>query len=385
MLKRSFSLLLCLVMLLSLAACGKKEAAEWSRTGYFSDGENLVTITKSEDEDHPGWLVGAMVEEGNYGWYIQQEGSELKGNLTADYQTDEKPFNVTIAEEGSDGITMTLESGKTYSLKPFEVPEAKYSITINTRGDGSIAYAKDGEEIVFDDEYPSTSAYIGVEDTEPVTIAAKPDEGNKFWKWTKNGEDFSFESTVTFDIDESAEYIAVFGIKGTDETHVDLDKVTSLGQVLGLPDYGSATNEGKYIYVFEQDWTFYRAIASIDDATVSAIVDLEFDDPEYSAKLAALLKDLPVEKVENVTEKELTKDQIASLIGKTGKDLVDAGWRTFGWNFQDMIFTFDYNCFTYEVTMEGTPVNTEDPDDTTVYPLTVKAIKCTGLGSASDM
>ena len=96
-------------MVLSLAACGKKDAPEWSRTGYFSDGSNLVSITKSEDKEHPGWMVGAFVEEGMYGWYIQQEGSELKGNLTAEYQTDTDPFIVTISEEGADGIKMTIQ------------------------------------------------------------------------------------------------------------------------------------------------------------------------------------------------------------------------------------------------------------------------------------
>ena len=41
-------------------------------------------------------------------------------------------------------------------------------------------------------------------------IKAKPDEGWKFVKWTKDGEDFSEESEITVEVTENVDYIAVF-------------------------------------------------------------------------------------------------------------------------------------------------------------------------------
>ena len=384
--KKVLSIMLCLAMVLSFAACGEKKAAEWTRVGSFSDGESAyVNIQKSEDSEHPGWLVSVMAEEGMHGWYIQQEGNELKGNLKADYETDGEDFIVTIAEEGEDGIKLTIDGGKSYSLKPYEIPQAKYAITINTRGEGTIAYAQEGEELVFDEDFPATSAYIGVEDVEKITIAAKPAEGYKFWKWTKNGEDFSADTEVTFDITESAEYIAHFGPKGIDETHVDLESVKTLGQIMGLPEYGSSTSDGKYIYAFEQDWVIYRAIANLDEATYKAVFDIEFDDPEYDTKVRALLKDVAVDKIENISEKELKKDQLAALAGKTGKELTDAGWTVWGFNTTDNQYQMEYDCFSYEVIMEGQAPASDDPDASTIADLTVKSIVCTGLGSVTNL
>lgn len=44
-------------------------------------------------------------------------------------------------------------------------------------------------------------------------IKAKPDEGWKFVKWTKDGEDFSTDDEITVDVAEDVEYIAVFDIE----------------------------------------------------------------------------------------------------------------------------------------------------------------------------
>lgn len=44
-------------------------------------------------------------------------------------------------------------------------------------------------------------------------IKAKPDDGWKFVKWTKDGEDFSKELEITVEVSEDVEYIAVFEVE----------------------------------------------------------------------------------------------------------------------------------------------------------------------------
>ena len=370
--------MLALAMIFSLAACGAKE---WSREGTFMDEEgNYISITKSEDSEYPGWYVGCLIDEGMYGWYIKQEGKVLKGNIVADYLSED-PFNVTVSEEGEDGVLLKLENGKTYSFKPYEIPTATIAVNIKTKGEGEVAYAKEGEELSFSTESPYRFAYIGLAAPEVYTIAARPDEGYKFWKWTKNGEDFSFEPQMTFELSESADYVAVFGKKGTDETHVDLTNVKTLGELLGLPEYESAAVDGKYIYVFEQDWTYYRATATLDELTFDALMALDYSDPDRYAKQADLVKTLPVEKIENISEKELKGDALAALIGKTGKDLTDAGWTLDAWNTDTMLFTMEYDCFSYDVTFEGS-VSGGEPDDAAIADLVVKNVVCRELGNA---
>ena len=379
--KKALCLMLALVMIFSLAACGAKE---WSREGTFADENgNYLSIVKSEDSEHPGWYVGCMIDEGAYGWYIKQKGKVLKGNLVADYLS-EAPFNVTVSEEGEDGVLLTLENGTKYSFKPYEIPTATIAVNIKARGDGEVAYAKDGEEISFSSDIPNIAAYIGLAAPEVYTIAARPLEGNKFWKWTKNGEDFSFDLQMTIELDESADYVAIFGKEGTDETPVDLSGVKTLGELLGLPEYSSGAGGGKYIYVFEQDWIIYRATATLDEATFDALIAIDYSDPDRKTKEKDLIKDLPVVSIENISEKELKGDDLKALIGKTGKDLTDAGWSLEGWNLDTMVFDMGYDCFYYNVTFEGT-VSGSDLDEASIADLVVKSVECRCLGNTADL
>ena len=138
-------------------------------------------ILPAEDEEHEGlWAVTFAPGDEMHGWFIPQEGETLHGDLTAE-GIGEDPYIVTISEEG-DGILLVNEEGDEFHLAPMEVPERVATIQINTEGLGEISY----------------------------TIAARPSEGYKFVKWTKNGEDFSTEDKVTFEVTEDAEYIAVF-------------------------------------------------------------------------------------------------------------------------------------------------------------------------------
>ena len=85
-------------------------------------------------------------------------------------------------------------------------------LSINTDGMGQIAYAHEGEELIFNDEFPVQSAQENL--TEPTTfvLSARPVEDWQFETWTKDGEDDSTDEEITVDVDASAEYIAYFSV-----------------------------------------------------------------------------------------------------------------------------------------------------------------------------
>lgn len=102
-------------------------------------------------------------------------------------------------------------SGDSADTGSAEEQTAQFTARINTEGMGQIAYAEEGEELEFNDEYPAQSAYLGVPEAATYTVGAKADEGWKFVKWTKDGEDYSTEETITIEVNEAdTEYIAVF-------------------------------------------------------------------------------------------------------------------------------------------------------------------------------
>ena len=84
------------------------------------------------------------------------------------------------------------------------------TLRINTEGMGTIAYGLEGEDVVFDKDFPNQSTMVNLTEPGTYVIKAKPDDGWKFVKWTKDGEDFSEETDITVEVAEDVEYIAVF-------------------------------------------------------------------------------------------------------------------------------------------------------------------------------
>ncbi|MBQ2657214.1 MAG: hypothetical protein IJF87_01425 [Erysipelotrichaceae bacterium] len=215
--KKLTCLLLTVMMAFCITACsgsdGKQQeiAKEWTREGFFTDEEgNLVTIFKSNEEEYPGWYVGCLAGEDMYGWYIQQEGSSLHGDIVPDYEDGH--FVVTVSEEGEDGILFEVEGGKTYHLVPVEFEEASIAVSINTEGWGQFTAVSDVED-AFEAEEPTSSMILSLYEPTVYTLTAVPAEGGEDWvfvKWTKNGEDYSTDVEITVEFDESADFIAVF-------------------------------------------------------------------------------------------------------------------------------------------------------------------------------
>lgn len=374
--KKIICALLCVLMIGSLFACGAKDDGNftWDRVGYFRDSDDiLVYIAVSNDEDNPGWYVGIISDDGMFGKNVALEGKTLHGNL-ADTDSGEKDLVVTVSYDGEKNIKLEIENGKTYILEPLDLPEAAFSATVNTKGDGAIAYAKEGEEPEFDEEYPSQSAYIGLAEAETYVFAARPEEGWKFVKWTLNGNDYSTDEKITVNITEDSEFVAVFGRKGTDETHVDLDKVTTLGELLGLPDYGRSFTEDKYVFAFEQDWIFYRAVAELPKDVSDALFALDWDDEKYDEKVNALVSPLKITQIENLTANIPTQAELDKLIGKTAEELFGDGWYCSGWNLDEMIFYMSHGAYSFNMVLEGPVKSLDDFDDEDVGPLVVKSV-----------
>ena len=261
------------------------------------------------------------------------------------------------------------------------------TIMVNIRGQGgSIAVSDDGSDPQLDPEYPMQSAYSNVEKGTEVKILAEPEEGYHFFKWTVNGQEYSTEPLITVTAEEDVEFLAEFLPEGKDGKPVDLDTVTTLGQLLGLPDVGYGFTGLTYVYAFEQDGNTYRAICDIPEETTQAIFDLDFDDPEYEKAYRELVSPLPVKAIENLTEGMPTQEEAEQYLGKTGQELMDDGWTVQFYNLEDMQFGMYYGPYSYAITFEGEVKDPENFDEyTDMGGLTVAAITCDGIGDATNV
>ena len=227
--KKWFYMLLVVSLLIAMAACGAEKTenmddppesqiaepsvSEWTRAGYFGDeNENMLSVIYMDDIVQPGWYVGCMLgedfEEDSWGGTLPQVGDALQGALPS--SGNQKDLNVTITEDGEDGLLLTVEGGEQYHFTPVDLAEAMIVVNINTEGAGMINYAEGEETPEIDPEWPYQSAYIGLDEPKLHTFAAAPEAGSVFVKWTKNGEDYSTEPVITLLLEESADYVAVF-------------------------------------------------------------------------------------------------------------------------------------------------------------------------------
>ena len=229
--KKMICLLLSVCVTFTLAACGGSKpvketekpqestsetvqvSGEWTRDGYFADeNENMLSVTWMDDIDEPGWYVGCMLGEDaiedSYGGVLQPEGNALKGSLPS--SGTKEAINVTVSEDGEDGLLLAIEGGEEYHFKKMEIQEAAISVNINTEGWGSIAYAVGETAPEIDPEYPYQSAQVNLAEPATHTFLAQPQTGSVFVKWTRNGEDYSTEPQITVLLDENADFTAVF-------------------------------------------------------------------------------------------------------------------------------------------------------------------------------
>ena len=92
-----------------------------------------------------------------------------------------------------------------------DTPKATVFVTINTEGMGGMIGYEPGETAPeIDPEQPYQSAQINLAEAATYTFAAASESGYMFMKWTKNGEDFSTDPIITVQLDESADFVAVF-------------------------------------------------------------------------------------------------------------------------------------------------------------------------------
>ncbi|MBQ7499868.1 MAG: hypothetical protein IJT91_03135 [Clostridia bacterium] len=261
------------------------------------------------------------------------------------------------------------------------------TIMVNIKGmGGNIEVSQDGSDPVFDPEAPMQSAYLNVKKGDEVKILATPEEDYHFFKWTVDGVEYSTDPMITVTAEENIEYIAEFLPEGKDGKHVDLDTVTTLGELLGLPETETSASETTYIYAFEQDGNTYRAICDLTEEQSKALFDLEYDDPDYDKKHYDLTASLTVRVIENLTEGMPSQEEADKNIGKTGQELIDEGWTVHFYNLDELNFGMTYGIYSYDIKFEGEIKDPENfNEETDMGGLTVKTITCDGIGNASYM
>lgn len=170
---------------------------------------------------------------------------------------------------------------------------------------------------------------------------------------------------------------------------LDLDSLKTMGDVLALEgreNEGTGFSEKTYGYGFELDGMWYRVIVDLPEDVSKALWELDYEDPEYDEKMAALISPLEIKSAENLSANIPTQEEVDKYVGKTGQDLIDEGFTGNGYNLDNMEFWMSLGPYLYTVVFD-TDEKYENTDDFNEYevigPLKIKSITCTGVGDAS--
>ncbi len=169
-----------------------------------------------------------------------------------------------------------------------------------------------------------------------------------------------------------------------------IDSLNTIGDVLELTKGScqSAIGEGKVIFAFEYNGSYYRVTAAISEKDQADYNGLDFFDEDYEAKGNAIISPLKIDKVECLDDQKLNSEEMEAFIGKTGQDLMDAGWHNdSGYNLETMEFWMSFKSFEYTVVFDGTIDESEYENfdsEEGIRALVVKSLAFEGLGNATD-
>ena len=143
------------------------------------------------------------------------------------------------------------------------------------------------------------------------------------------------------------------------------------------------------VYVFKVNDTYYRAIAKISKEDAEKYIAIDFSDEDYQEQQNSIVAPLEIDTMENLSEQIIDQKDLDKLVGKTGKELVEEGWKYNGsYDLGNMNVEMENGPFQYTVTFDG-EVDEKDYEDYDVEKGTanmkVTEVKFNTVGDATSV
>lgn len=110
------------------------------------------------------------------------------------------------------GMTGCTNKKNSSSQNEQEVVGPRYTLKLSIQGEGQLAFGRDGEELVFNDEYPIQSTQINEVPDTKLVIGAQANDGYHFVHWLKDGVEYSKDPQIVLTLKEDMELVAVFDV-----------------------------------------------------------------------------------------------------------------------------------------------------------------------------
>ena len=182
------------------------------------------------------------------------------------------------------------------------------------------------------------------------------------------------------------------GKSGSEEekSGVSVDSLETIGDVIDCEaeDKQSAVYDGKVVYAFKLGETYYRVIGTVTPEQEEEYMNVDILKEGYEDEQKAIVKDIKIDKVENLSDQMLSQEEMDSYVGKTGQEMQDAGWSYSGHDLENMEFWMEYGPFVYTVVFDG-KVDEKDwdtfEDESGAKDMKVKSVDFNSIGDATNI
>ena len=109
---------------------------------------------------------------------------------------------------------------------------------------------------------------------------------------------------------------------------VDMASWKTLGDALATSteDVASGWDDNYYIVAFKAGDSLIRVVAKSEDGIQDKTSELDFLADDYNDKLLEIIGGLEIVSAEDLTADVPTQEQLDTMVGKTGQELIDDGW-----------------------------------------------------------
>lgn len=147
---------------------------------------------------------------------------------------------------------------------------------------------------------------------------------------------------------------------GEQEPAADADPSAwkTLGDVLALnPGNNEATwNDEKYTYIFEYGGKWWMVNAAFSEELKNELAAVDVFEDDWQEKKNAILAPCEITEVVDLTAQAIPQEELDQWIGKTGKEMLDAGWEYDGYSSlreDEALLNMINGKFSYKVTFTG--------------------------------
>lgn len=409
--KKLLTILLAALLILGCFACAKEEEKPAEAPSTLSEFNKLGDIWSFESP-------GCGCENNQYVRLFVKDGLYYRADATLTEEQFQQLMDIDIfdpdAEKKTAALVADLPIAHLYTLSDVMLSQAEMDALVGKTGQelldmgfvpqgsygfseaeklswasldkGPFMYQVDFVEYVTVDDNPNVAEVI-----RPLTVKSVSWEGGL--SQYAMAPDFDINGTASLE-----EYESMFEepeqiFYSIPEIPLEDSPFKTLGDAFACESeqFQACYSDEKYVYVFAKDGRFYRVEADITPELAEKIGAIDFFDEKKDEKMGALLNDLPITRVADLSAGIPSQEELDAFKGLTGEELVNSGFETgSGYSFGDKAELYlTKGLYEYHVYFNESVPEMEDYDaamDEILKTITVDRIEFYGISqTASDI